>query len=345
MNEEVKISTINPISEPFRTTTDQISNKIEVKREFIAIEYKPDFNIADLHPEVGDIFTFYIQKNYFLNKYKPISDGKAYGSTYYSPNSDIAAIASHFGILFQYHKRKNAPMNGINVIKNTFEVSLSSENEHTKKANVFNIPNYVDIKGVVLSICIDRPLEKYPQVKRTWFKSRESTDKYGYSLRISNFYFISPMEEIPKLVNYEDYVRERYKLPKFLNDDKAKISIEYSPDFFKSLISRLNIAQGIFNVYRIILSSKTEKMELSLYSRTSMKLSKFEQENFSEDDISKRKDIPCTEFIKFEHNEIKFKSNGILIRDSTFLEIVSISLHIIRSKKKTKKDQLIAIDT
>ena len=307
----------------------------------VSIYFEPNFDINSLNPQVGDIFRFYIPNKYFLYSYQPLSDRKVYGFTHYSPNSDIAVMSAHFGCLFQKHTRKPRPKSDINTVRNAFEISGCTESEYHKREDVISFPQDSLVKGVLVTICIDQPLEHYISFNRNGIRSREFSSPTTFSMRISHFYLVTIFDEMPQCVSPESFVRGRYIIPKILSVESYGVTLSYDANFLQSFVSRMNIAQGLFNTYRIVLNNNKHKRELCLVTNTILKISDIDFPKYKYVDLWKRNDIPGEDIIQFDLNQLKFLDKGLRVGNEHFELVSSIVLiNIMKIVKRGKKDQV-----
>lgn len=309
-----------------KSTIDNEENSFE------AIEYKTGFDIDSLKPVVGNIFQFFIPNSLF----GPISSSNQkqqhpinlWGSTHYTPNSDLAAVAMHSGALFIHPKSKSALRRRFCTTKNFFEVQNCSESEYSKIAQVIEIPLDLTIKGVVLQILIDNSPSFFQSTQRNGIKSQEFT-MCPYSLRVANFFVISMYDDMPKLVSPELYVRKNAVVPTFKFAGTGEVGIVFKPHMFLQIFSRFNIVNGFFKINRLFFDVGKCRYEIVYKTGTSFNVVKFEEPPTL--NVLKRKNDPSEygEVIieSVELSEFSVTSKGIIIRKEDFspIDIILVS--------------------
>lgn len=305
--------------------------------QFQAIEYDPDFNIATLKPEIGNIFQFFIPQHYLINV-----KSKIFGATHYSPESDLAAIAVHTGALFVHPKSKSALRRRFCTLKNFFEVQNCNESEYSKLAQTIDIPLDLTVKGVVLQILIDNSPQTFSSVQRNGLKSSEQNHPESYSLRVSNYFVISMYDDMPQIVPPEKYIRMSAAVPTFKFSFTREVGIVYKPNMFLQIFSRFNIVNGFFRANRLYFDDcKQNRYEIICLEGTTFMVVKYE--NSPTLNILKRKTNPteCGEIIipSAEFSDFQVTSKGIIINKQEFspldvILIVPCTLEYILSNHK-----------
>ncbi|KAK8890980.1 hypothetical protein M9Y10_028181 [Tritrichomonas musculus] len=312
-----------------------------------ALEYTPNFNLSELKPQPGDIFRIFIDQKYTNYSHPPISGRVLYGGPYYAPESDISAISSHFGCLFQYHKRKSTSHRRLNTIRNALELSLCGEAEYGRRAQVIQFPIETQLKGVLLTICIDYSPPYFSQCKKNGLRSRDIREPRSYSIRVSHFWHVSEFDEPIIFENADNYVRHKYTMPiisenDFIDSSKKEsfASIEFNSAFFSQFLTRLNIINGLFIVYRVFFNMPDKKIEMTGDQTCNIIIRDAPSEDISLTDIAKRKDQPGNDIVTCELSEVEILPDGLNINKMHFLNITTITLIPIITIKASKKDKL-----
>lgn len=316
---------------------------LESAYRMTAIEYTPSFDLKSLNPQPGDIIRFYINEKYSNYSHPPISHRMIYGSTYYAPDSDISAISSHFGCLFQYHKRKSLSHKRLNTVRNALEIAVCGEAEYARRAVIVQMPVETRIKGVVVTICVDFPPAYFPQCKRNGFQSRELQESRPFSLRVAHFWLVSDFDEPIELVNPENYVKQQYQLPPIKSLDGLSdrfIVLEYNQSFLKQFFTRLNIVNGLFMVYRVVFESSQQRFELTGDPQCNLIVQQAPPHDMNPNEIVKRKDEPGEKICACELYDMQIMPHSITFKDKSFDHITSVTLYQILLIKSSKKDKL-----
>ena len=300
---------------------------------FEAIEYKPDFQIDSLKPVVGNIFNFYIPNSLLAsistNNSKQQHQTNIWGSTHYTPNSDLAAIAIHSGALFIHPKSKSAIRRRFCTIKNFFEVQNCSESDYLKLAQTIEIPLDLTVKGVVLQILIDNSPSKFPSAPRNGIRSQEQNFMSPYSLRVANFFVISMYDDMPKLVQPEEYVRKTAVVPAFKFSCTGEVGIVFKPHMFLQIFSRFNIVNGFFKINLLYFDIGKTRYQILYKSGTQFSVIKIDDPPTL--NVLKRKADPSEYgevlFESVELSEFSVTSKGILIKKQEFspVDIILVS--------------------
>lgn len=305
-----------------------------------ALEYTPSFDLSKYHPQPGEIFRIFVDQKYTNYSHHPISQRTLYGGPYYAPESDISAISSHFGCLFQYHKRKSTSHRRLNTVRNAFELSLCGEAEYHRRAQCIQFPIETHLKGVLLTICIDFSPPFFPQCKKNGLRSRELREQRNYSIRISHFWHVSDFDEPIIFKEGNDYVRGKYVMPTIAQNvflDSAKKEsfalIEYNALFLNQILTRLNIVNGLFQVYRIFIETSNKKIEISGDQTCNLVIRKAPPDDINSTEIARLKDQPGNEIVSCELCEIQILPDGIIADNMKFLNPGNISLIPIIKKR------------
>ncbi|OHS98514.1 hypothetical protein TRFO_35044 [Tritrichomonas foetus] len=305
-----------------------------------AIEYTPDFKISDLDPQPGDIFRFYVDEKYTNYSHPPLGGRVIYGAPYYAPESDISAISSHVGCLFQYHKRKSTSHRRLNTIRNALEISLCGEAEYHRRAQIIQFPLEAHPKGVLLTICIDYAPPSFPQCNRNGLRSRDLHDARPFSMRVSHFWLVSEFDEPIIFKRPQEYMRQKYLLPTLKEvDSNHTILIEFNTLFISQFLTRLNLINGLFSVYRFFFTAKNKKYELTGNTKCFLTVLEVTVES-STPEIAKRRDVQGETITTCELSEFQILPDGFIINDYKFEGISEITLIQIVAVKSGKKDKL-----
>ena len=306
-----------------------------------AIQYKATFKWEDLQPEIGNIFRFFIDQNYFRPSHKPIQERQLYGSTYNAPTSDLVCMAMHFGCLHFQSKRKATTRRRLLTTKNALEICLCGEAEYHKRATTMPVAQEIDLKGVVVTVCVERSPNHFPQVNRNGIRSRDTQVSFKYSLRISNYYLLTEFDEMPQLVEPQDYVRQNFMPIQLVAQENGESMIPFSRAIWAQIITRLNIANGMFTIFRIFLVLGDGKAELMFVEGTKMRVVAA-SENLPANELAKKK-LPLGATIAEGHfHQFVPKENGLQVGDveiAPVLGIIMIQL-IGAGKSFRSKDKL-----
>lgn len=305
-----------------------------------ALEYTPNFSLLDYNPQPGEIFRIFIDQKYTNYSHTPISQRTLYGGPYYAPESDISAISSHFGCLFQYHKRKSTSHRRLNTVRNAFELSLCGEAEYQRRVHVIQFPIETQLKGVLLTICIDYSPPFFPQCKKNGLRSRDIKEARNYSIRISHFWHVSDFDEPIIFKKGNDYIRQRYTMPiisqnEFIDSARREsfALIEYNATFFNQVLTRLNVINGLFQVYRIFIETSNKKIEITGDQACNLVIRDAPSEDINSTEIAKRKDQPGNEIVSCELCEVQVLPDGIIAGNMKFLNLGNIFLIPIIKKR------------
>jgi hypothetical protein len=312
-----------------------------VRQEYglTAMEYVPGFDFQSLEPKVGNMFRFYIGQRYISPMHPPIAERELYGCTYYAPQSDLAAMAMHFGCLFFHSKRKSS-VRRLNCVKNAIEICLCGESEYHKRCSLMAIPGDIGLKGIVVTICVENAPSHFHQVARNGIRSKDMQPTLPYCLRISHFYLVSGFDEMPLLVAPSEYVRQTFQPMQLRPGENGEVFVPFSPQIFFQLFTRLNIANGIFSVFRIFLLVGDGKMEVCFVEGTKMKVLSIAESGLVSDLVKKRisyqEEVAVGELHQFEANEAGLVVNGVSIGPVVGVIMVQVGL----GKAQRMKDKL-----
>lgn len=281
----------------------------------IAIEYTYPFDVQKLEPRVGNIYRFFIHEKFFVLTHPPIAERGLYGCTYYAPHSDLTAIAMHFGCIFTSHKRKATTRRRLSTVRNALEICLCSEGEYHRRSNTLILAPELDLRGVVVTLCIDHSPSTFPQVMRNGIRSREFPRPCPFCLRISHFYLVTGFDEMPRLVPPGEFIHGSFQ-PIQRALENGEVSIPYSPLMFLQIFTRLNIANGIFSAFRIFLLVNDGFAEVVFTEGTRMKVMML-PEGATVSDAQKRRivgsEIAAGEIHLFEPSENALTVSGTVI--------------------------------
>lgn len=307
----------------------------------VAIEYDTSFKWDDLNPKIGNIFRFFIDQNFFRPSHKPIQEKQIYGSTYNTPTSDLVCMAMHFGCLHFQLKRKATTRRRLLTTKNALEICLCGEAEYHKRAITIPVAQEIDLKGVVLTVCVERSPNHFPQVSRNGIRSRDTQMTFPYSLRISNYYLLTEFDEMPRLVRPQEFVRQNFLPIQLVAQDNGESMIPFSKALWAQLVTRLNIANGMFTIFRIFLVLGEGKAELVFIEGTKMKVLAA-SENLPANELAKKKIQPGGEIAEGYIHEFVPSDTGLKVGDvdiTPVLGIIMIQL-IGAGKSFRSKDKL-----
>jgi hypothetical protein len=316
-----------------------VKEKAVYSQSFDAIEYAPGFDFQSLDPKIGNMFRFFVDQKYIAPTHPPIAERELYGSTYYAPHSDLAAMVRHFGCLFFPSKRKSAQRR-LNSISNAVEICLYGESDYHKRANVIQIPPEFGLRGVVVTVCIENTPTRFSQVFRNGIRSKDAQPTLSYSLRIAHFYLVSAFDDMPRLVAPSEYVRQSFHPIQLRPGSSGEMLIPFSSAVFSQIFTRLNITNGMFAVFRIFFVLVEAKVEVSFIEGTRMKLSEY-SENAPALEIVKRKlqpsELVSGELSQFEVSDTDLLVNGISVGPISGIIMVQM---IGTGKGQRSKDKL-----
>lgn len=285
-----------------------------------------------LKPQIGNIFQFFIP-NALFTPYSPQNMNKQqqnqlplWGSTHYTPQSDLTAIAAHTGALFIHQKSKSAIRRRFCTIKNFYEVQNCSEADYSKTAQITEIPLDLVVKGVILQILIDNSPASYPSITRNGIKSQEFNQPAQYSLRVSNFFVVTMYDDMPNLVSPEDFIRKQAVVPSYKFSITGEVGIVYKPHMFLQIFSRFNVVNGFFNSNRLFFDIGRVRYEIKLKTGTKFQLIKFD-DTPTLNALKRRSDT--AEFGDIVHDDIDLSefsvtSRAIIIRKESFEPVDTI---------------------
>ncbi|EAY16595.1 hypothetical protein TVAG_434320 [Trichomonas vaginalis G3] len=226
----------------------------------LVLEYTPTFDLSQFKPQVGDIFRFYISERFFLNSNTNITSRNISGTTFYTPNSDIVDIAIHCGCLFAHPKSSGLTRRWCTVL-NFFE-ALCNEDKYQKVAEVIELSNYAQVKGLLLDILIDNTLPSYYSSTRNGLKSKSFNSLTDYSIRVINYKILTKFDRIPRIAEPSKYVRSRIKMPVFKFAFNREIGVNYSIEVFSSLFNPETINNDFFTIYRLFFDINQNRYEI-----------------------------------------------------------------------------------
>ena len=225
-----------------------------------SLEYKPGFDLEPLHPSIGDIFRIFIPERFFLLSNSTIVDRLITGTTFYTPDSDMASIAVHCGCIFPHPKSSGLSRRWCTVTN--FYEALCNEDKYAKIADILEIPTSVQVQGLLLDILIDNTLRSYQGSLRNGLKSKSYQGPTEYSMRVANYKIVTKFERIPRMASLNEYVRLHAKIPVFKFAFNREVGIEYSPDLFMSIFSAANIENYLFTTYKIFFDVDETRYEI-----------------------------------------------------------------------------------
>lgn len=227
-----------------------------------SIQYSENFQINSLKPQIGQIFQIFVSHLYLKFQHTPIAEQLVYGSTFYSPDSDIAAIIFHSGCLFIHSKlNKHNPVR-FSTVQNFYESLIIPESEYAKTAVVIDLPTDLQIQGVNVRIYIDQSPMSFPSTTHNNFKSQEKTNAEKYSLRIIDYNILTMYDDPPHLVSPENYKRQSAYVPNFQFTFTGEIGIEYSPQIFAQIFSRFNLERNIFDFFYFLFDVENNRFQI-----------------------------------------------------------------------------------
>lgn len=224
------------------------------------LEYTPGFDLSKFNPQVGDIFRIFIQERFFLNSNTNIAARNISGTTFYTPNSDLVNIAIHSGCLFSHPKSSGLTRRWCTVL-NFFE-ALCNEDKYQKVADVLELSNYAQVKGLILEILIDNTLPSYYSSTRNGLKTRSYNSITDYSIRVSNYKILTKYDIVPPIASPNDYIRFRIKMPVFKFAFNREIGIQFSPSVFQSIFNPENIHNDFFAIYKLFFDVQSNRYEI-----------------------------------------------------------------------------------
>lgn len=305
---------------------DEILKAIAVPEndDFSALEFNPSFNISDFNPQTGEIFKIWVPINYISYNYPGISEHKVFGSTHYAPQSDIAGMILHSGILYINPKTKLSTYRRFCTVLNLFEVMGLNETEFHKSAVSLDLPIDLKISGVLVHIYIDTSPLTFPSMSRNGFRSTELLESQPFSMRITNFSIITAYDEQPSIVPPGQYLRQKAILPTFKFTFTGNIGIVFSRGIFMQLFSRFNIIHGMFNVYCIFFDVEQDRYEISSIGDTEFTVNKL----INPSDTERRKKEVISVISSAFITDFAVGKNKLVIKGTVFQPVDSLLITI-----------------
>jgi hypothetical protein len=124
----------------------------------------------------------------------------------------------------------------------------------------------------MLTIAIDYSPKTFPQVSRNGLRSREMPRLCPYSMRISHFWLVTVFDEKPRLVPPIEFIRGTFQPFQLRTSESGEVSVPFSKVAFYQLFTRLNIANGMFAVFRIFFILHEGFAEVAFIEGTKMKI-------------------------------------------------------------------------
>ena len=220
------------IHDPIPTEVQLYHPALNIPNTIDSIRYYEGFDINSLDPQIGQIFQIFVSHLYLKFQHPPIANQIVYGSTFYSPGSDIAAIVFHSGCLFIHQKLKTYNPVRYSTVQNFFESLIVPESDYAKTAVVIDLPTDLQIQGVNVRIYIDQSPMSFPSSTHNSYKSQELLHAENYSLRIIDFNIVTMYDSPPHLVSPNEYKRQSASVPSFQFTFSGEIGIKYTPQIF-----------------------------------------------------------------------------------------------------------------
>ena len=239
---------------------------------FAAFEYIPYFDIRTLKPTPGEAVHVFIPERFISFTHPPIADRELFGRDHYSPDSDLAAIVFHSGILFVDPRSKDSSHRQFCVAKNALEGMACSETEYPRRVNIEYIPQDLRLRGVLIFLLFCRSPPFFPASTRNGLRSREA-DKAEFSMRIANFRIISSFDQKPVIVTPDQVDRHRDFRPQYKKSFTEELSFSYKGGLFSQILSLPNITNGFFSVYRLFFDCECRRYEIKLLDKPDIILS------------------------------------------------------------------------
>jgi hypothetical protein len=227
-----------------------------------AIEYRPGFNLASLRPAVGDLFRFFIAVRFISFDHRPIAERLCFGSTYYALHSDLAAVAVHTGCLYVNPKWRMAAARRLCTVQNLYELMSTSESQYAKSAIVIDLPLDFGLRGLLVQVYIDSSPGGFPSTQHNGLRSTEWTQATSLSLRITHSVLVTTYDPLPRFVPPVEFRRQSAICPVFhfaLNDE---IAVDFTPAIFLQIFSRLNVAKGLFRIFKLFFDCDNCRYEI-----------------------------------------------------------------------------------
>lgn len=291
-----------------------------------AVEYHPDFNIHAFGPTHGDVIHVFIPEKYISYQYKPISEHHCFGSGYYAPCSDIAAMAVHHGCLFVMPRLKNAAHRRFCSVENAFEIISQPDSAYAKLAKIVDFPLDLRVRGVLVTIYIDDPPPVFVSSVHNGYRSNETKEKFQFSMRILSFNVITMYDPYPYVVSEKEYVKDKVVLPLFKIFSGSEVGIDYNPDMFLQIFSRFNVSKGLLQSFCLILFVGSEQYEIAQTGVTQFSL------------ICHNSRGASTVLHNLDMSEFQPDANNLIkIRNLTFGPVVAIMVVPRGSRAKVRK--------
>jgi hypothetical protein len=228
-----------------------------------AVEYVPFLTFTGLDPFVGQTMDIFVHSRFISFSHAPIADRKLYGSVHYSPDSDLAAVVMHSGVLFVSAKARDSTRRQFCTTLNFFEALCCSESEYPKRVMVRELPIELGIQGVLISILFTHSPASFASVNRNGIRS-QAAPPYAFSIRIANYRILTAFDEIPPFNSVLDIRKITCSVPIFCESLTRDVGIHYSEDLFLEVFSLSNICNRFFAVYRLFFDVHGSRYELAL---------------------------------------------------------------------------------
>lgn len=284
-----------------------------------SIRYYEGFDIRGLDPQIGQIFQIFVSHLYLKFDHQPIADQKVYGSTFYHPESDIAALVFHSGALFIHPKLKAYKPVRFSTVKNLFESLIVPESEYTKTAVVIDLPTDLQIQGINVQIYIDQSPISFPSAKHNNYESQEMSHIAPFSLRIIDFNIITMYDDPPHLVSPNDYRRQVASIPNFKTTFTGEIGIEYTPQIFTQIFSKFNLSRNIFDFFYFLFDIGNNRFEIFHISGSKFSILRVIQQVAVE--ATRLPNVDENSSVLFDNvdiTELGAKKHSIVIREKEF---------------------------
>jgi hypothetical protein len=138
----------------------------------------------------------------------------------------------------------------------------SSESEYSKAAVVIHLPLDLGLNGLLIQVYVDNSPGTFLPSLHNGFRSLEWAKSEPFAMRITHFALITIYDQKPILVPPNEYKRQRILVPTFKFGLADEIEIEFSPTVFLQIFSWVNVAKGMFRVFRLFFDSDRCRYEI-----------------------------------------------------------------------------------
>ena len=298
-----------------------------------SIEYYCGFDINELKPRIGNIFSVFIREDLLLRRNLPIANRNINGCVFYDPSSDLAAIAIHCGCLFSHPEKSSVFRRKWCTIRNFYEVMFYPDAEYMKQAILYEFPQNITILGLNVQYFIDNSPKSFISSNRNGLKTRSNNQSALYSIRIHSFRIITEFDQKPILVSPSDYMCLSIPMPVFKLGSDNDLGMSYNAAIFTQIFSPYNCFYGFFIIYRLFFECDLQLFEI--FTEDSINFSIVHIKNISIRDLKvKSRAKYSSEVLEsgLKLHEFVIKHTGIKIRDKLYDPISTVYVSMFYGK-------------